>query len=311
MISSQTLEDAHLTRPGDRWRRLYRLLTSVTCATVLLTASPTRPRAQTAPPNAAAPSSPTFADAQRLFLNSHYVAAAELAMALQVKTADAAYAELRSSALLFQLKALLEGPPGADLDKNGVDKLDKKEALKHCVPCPELITAFKAEVERGQTLARAQLRANPNDESALFLLGKLDLNYVWLVLGPLGQRTGWDEYWEARRSLDAVLKINPQHVRAMVARAWVDYIVDTKMPFGTKWILGGGNKKKALVAIRLATRVPTDFYAHAESEFALWNILLREHQTPEATVIARRLALTFPENPELAAYLKARAADKP
>ena len=311
MISFQTLEDAHPTRPGDRWRRLYRLLASVTCATVLLTASPARPRAQSAPPNGAVPSSPTFADAQRLFLNSHYAAAAELAMALQLKTADAAHSELRSSALLFQLKALLEGPPGADLDKNAVDKLDKKDALKRCVPCPELIAAFKAEVERGQTLARARLRANPTDESALFLLGKLDLNYVWLVLGPLGQRTGWDEYWEARRSLDAVLKINPQHVRAMVARAWVDYIVDTKMPFGTKWILGGGNKKKALTAIRLATKVPTDFYAQAESEFALWNILLREHQTPEATVIARRLALTFPENPELAAYLKARAADKP
>jgi len=62
----------------------------------------------------------------------------------------------------------------------------------------------------------------------LFFLGKLDLNYVWLQLGPLRRKTGWDEYWEARRSLDAVLKANPRHVRARVARAWIDYIVDTR-----------------------------------------------------------------------------------
>jgi hypothetical protein len=31
-------------------------------------------------------------------------------------------------------------------------------------------------------------------------------------------------------------------LRARVARAWIDYIVDTRMPLGTRWLLGGGNK---------------------------------------------------------------------
>ena len=68
----------------------------------------------------------------------------------------------------------------------------------------------------------------------------------------LGKKTGWDEYWEARKSLDAVLKANPKHVRARVARGWIDYIVDTRMPWGTRWVLGGGNKKKGLTTLREA-----------------------------------------------------------
>src|SRR4030095_4118364 len=65
----------------------------------------------------------------------------------------------------------------------------------------------------------------PDDGDALFFLGKVDLNYVWLQSGTLGRKTGWDEYWGARRSLDRVLQMNPESVRARGARAWVDYIV--------------------------------------------------------------------------------------
>ncbi|HXW06452.1 MAG TPA: hypothetical protein VD833_14545 [Vicinamibacterales bacterium] len=38
----------------------------------------------------------------------------------------------------------------------------------------------------------------------MFFLGKVDLNDVWLQSGTLGRKPGWDEYWEARRSLDQV-----------------------------------------------------------------------------------------------------------
>src|SRR6202011_3844124 len=121
------------------------------------------------------------------------------------------------------------------------------------------IAEFVADVHRGQHLARMTLRSTPGDEAALFFLGKLDLNYVLLLLRPLRRKTGWDEYWEARRSLDAVLKDHPEHVRARVARAWIDYIVDTKMPWGTRWLLGGGNRKQALIAVREAAQMDSDF----------------------------------------------------
>jgi hypothetical protein len=249
--------------------------------------------AQSAPERAALPlDGPTLADAQRLFYNARYEAAGALALALRVPDVeDLANDELRSSALLFQLKALLDG--GRD------------GALKDCATCPVLIAEFLADIHHGQDLARMDLRSNPGDEAALFFLGKLDLNYVWLQLGPLHRRTGWNEYWEARRSLDAVLRQNPRHVRARVARAWIDYVVDTKMPWGSRWLLGGGNRKQALADIREAAQMESDFFSHVEAEFALWDMEVRERHVASAIDVARRLAHDFPDNGELAAFLKA------
>jgi len=236
----------------------------------------------------------TLTDAQRLFYNARYEAAASMALALRVpNTDDLANDELRSSALLFQLKALLERSS------------DKDRALKNCATCPDLIAAFLADVHHGQNMARMILQSNASDEAALFFLGKLDLNYVWLQLGPLHRRTGWDEYWEARRSLDAVLRQNPRHVRARVARAWIDYIVDTKMPWGSRWVLGGGNRKQALADVRDAAQMESEFFSHVEAEFALWDMEVRERDVASATDVARRLAHEFPDNRELAAFLEA------
>lgn len=287
----------HLSVLSRRWTVLL---------VVLLAASFAKPDAQSATdrliPARLEPA--RFAEAQSLFYNARYQAAAALALEHRASAdADLGNYELRSSAILFQLKALLEGPNGRDESKKATDK---KEALRTCAPCPALIDAFSADVRQGRELAQTLLRANPADETALFFLGKLDLNYVWLQLGPLGKRTGWDEYWEARRSLDAVLKSNPRHVRAMVARAWIDYIVDTKMPWGTEWLLGGGSTKRALATVRQAIAIDADFFTHTEADFALWNMLIREKKTAEATEVARRLALTFPANLEVSAYLQAR-----
>jgi hypothetical protein len=252
--------------------------------------------AQLAPEHATIPlDHPALTDAQRLFYNARYEAAGALALALRVPDIeDLANDELRSSALLFQLKALLA--PSRDKDKDG--------ALKNCATCPDLIAEFLADIHRGQNLARTTLRSNTGDEAALFFLGKLDLNYVWLQLGPLHRKTGWDEYWEARRSLDAVLRQNPRHVRARVARAWIDYIVDTKMPWGSRWLLGGGNRKQALADIREAARMESDVFSHVEAEFALWDMEVRERDVVSATDVARRLAHDFPDNRELAAFLE-------
>jgi hypothetical protein len=240
---------------------------------------------------------PTLAGAQSLFYNARYEAAAALTLALRSSEPEnlASY-ELRTSALLFHVKALL------------AERADKPDALRACPTCSDLIAEFLADIHRGQHLARTTLRSTPGDEAALFFLGKLDLNYVWLQVGPLRRRTGWDEYWEARRSLDAVLTHNPRHVRARVARAWIDYIVDTKMRRGTRWLLGGGNRKQALIDVRQAAHQESDFFTHAEAEFALWEMQVRERNIAEATDVALRLAHDFPDNHKLAAFLEAREA---
>lgn len=237
---------------------------------------------------------PALADAQRAFFNARYQAAADLALTLQSSDADAlAPYEIRTSALHFQLRDAL-GP-----------NTDKGQAFRLCAACPELLKAFLDDTKKGQTLARARLLKDPADDDALFFLGKLNLNYVWLHLETLGRKTGWKEYWEARRSLDAALKDNPHHMRARVARAWVDYIVETKMTRGTRWVLGGGSKKKAFIGAREAAGADSEFFVRAEAEFALWEMLVRDRQLTEATTIAQRLARDFPENHKLANFLKA------
>jgi hypothetical protein len=237
--------------------------------------------------------SPGLDEAQRMFYNGRYADAATLASDLCTDEADTlAACELRTSALLFQLRRALGGSP------------DKDKAFSACTACPELLSTFVAETRRGQAIARARLEADPGDVATLFFLGKLDLNYVWLQLGTLGRKTGWDEYWEARRSLDKVLKQNPQHVRAKVARAWIDYIVDTKMPRGTRWLLGGGNKKRGLRAVREAATVEAELFVRAEAGFALWDMQVRERNIAEARATAAMLADDFPDNPELRKFLE-------
>jgi hypothetical protein len=233
-------------------------------------------------------------DAQRCFYNANYAEAAAATLELRAAgLGELAGYELRSSALLFELKRAL----GAHPDR------DKEESLKLCDSCARLMIDFARETENGQSLARARLSASPHDDGARFFLAKLDLNYLWLELGTLGRKKGWNEYWEARRGLDAVLKRDPGNVRARVARAWIDYIVDTRMPKGTKWVLGGGSRQRALLAVRDAAGADADFFVRVEAGFALWEMEVRERHLPEAVAVARGLARDVPENREVAAFL--------
>jgi hypothetical protein len=246
------------------------------------------------PAEADAPAA-TLDKAERFFYNADYGrAATETQRLCEARPNDLDACELRTASLLFQIKKALR-ETGAS---------DKTVAWRMCAGCPALMAAFQAETTRAQTFARARLKIDPDDEAMLFFLGKTDLNYVWLLLGTLGRKTGWDEYWEARRSLDAVLRIDPAHVRARVARAWVDYIVGTTVPRGARWILGGGNKKRGLLVVR---QVVIDggggFFVQTEATFALWDMQVREHEIPGAVATARSLARDFPENAELQKFL--------
>lgn len=235
---------------------------------------------------------PTLEDAHRAFYNARYEEAAALARRLETdEPGELAPIELRTSALLFQIKASIAPLP------------DREQAFTQCPSCAGLLATFLTVTARGQAIARARLLAAPDDETALFFLGKLDLNYVWLQLGPLGRKKGWDEYWEARRSLDAVLKRHPGHVRARVARAWIDYIVDTRMPRGTRWVLGGGDRKRALSTMQESADADAAYFVHVEALFALWDLQVRERRLPEAIGIARGLAREFPGNAELVRFL--------
>jgi hypothetical protein len=240
--------------------------------------------------DAAGPGQARFEDAQRLFYSGGYDAAAA-AMAEPCKGGDAAACELRAAALLFRIKRELGSPP------------DSKRPWSACATCPGLLAAFKEANQRGRELARVALLSRPEDEELLFLRSKLALNHVWLELGVLGHKTGWGEYWEARKTLDKLLQKNPAHARARVSRAWIDYIVDTSMPRGTKWLLGGGNKKRGLTTVHDVAAGRAPFFDLAEARFALWDMQVRERKIAEALATARGLARDFPYNQELHRFI--------
>jgi hypothetical protein len=247
-------------------------------------------------PAAGADSVPTLEAAQHLFYNAQYRESAALAIEVPASDLESslAIADVRSSAVLFQIKRLLAQGPA---------KASASTKLARCGECPALIATFLSTVHEGQAVARTRLKESPSDQIALFYLGKLDLNYLWLQLESMGKKTGWSEYWEARKSLDTVLAADPQHVRARVARAWMEYIVDTRLPWGTEWLLGGGDRKKALAWMRQAAAADSDHFEKIEAEFALWEMLVKEHHLPQATEVASRLAIQFPENRDLARFV--------
>lgn len=239
---------------------------------------------------------PALQAAHALFYNGRYAdTSTEAGKLCSASVAALPACELRTSALHFMLRQAMG------------DSTDRKQAFARCVECPDLLAAFVSDTRRSVEAARARLKTSPGEQETLFLLGKLDLNYVWLQLGTMGRKTGWDEYWEARHSLDKVLKANPRHVRAKVARGWIDYIVDTKLPAGTRWLLGGGNKKRGLQAVREAAQAEGSRYVMAEAGFALWEMQVREKDTAAARVTAETLANDFPDNPELRKFLDEHA----
>jgi hypothetical protein len=238
-------------------------------------------------------------DAQALFYDGLYGEASALAQTLSTDDSMMRIYELRTSALHFQIREALE--------KGG---RNRSKAFNDCLPCRQQFAQFMRDLNSGQAVARASLKQNPRDETALYFLGKLDLNYVWLVLGTLGRKTGWNEFWEARHSLDQLLTDHPDHLRGRVAHAWIEYIVDTRMPWGTAWMLGGGNKRKALATMNEAANADGEFYDRAEATFGLWEMQVREGNANAALVTARRLASQFPKNRGVARFIEGHEATR-
>ena len=154
--------------------------------------------------------------------------------------------EVRASALHFQLRDALG------------DHSNKGKAFKQCVPCPDLLKGFLSSTSQGQVVARERLQKDPGYAEALFFLGKLNLIYVWLHVETLGRKTGWNEYWEARRSLDAFSK----GIRRTAEPVWREPGSTTsstqKWREGTRWLLGGGSKKRAFIDARPKGAAPNE-----------------------------------------------------
>lgn len=202
--------------------------------------------------------------------------------------------EFRTTILLFRLRDLT----GIDVARQG----KATKTLATCAACPEMLRQFEADTAEGLRLARLVLTQKPDDERATFIIAKLDLNKLWLNLKILNKMKGWREYQEARKFLAKVLARNPNHSRALIASAWINYIVADRI-FLLRAVLGGGSKKTALKQLRQAASCgQCDAFDRSEAGFSLLDILKQEKMFAEAAVLARELSVRYPENASLAQF---------
>jgi hypothetical protein len=245
-------------------------------------------------------SAATLDDAQRLFYTALFQeSAAEAKAVADAEPENLAAWEVRTSALHFQLRRLLGEPK------------DRKAAMAKCADCRAVLATFLDDVNRGRAVARERMAKAPADDEARFFLGKLDLSYLWMQLSTLGRKTGWDEYWEAKKLLEGILEKDPMHVRARVARAWMDYIVGTRVPWGTRWVMGGGSKSRGLAMVREAAKTPASLYTEVEAQFGLWEMLTRDGKRDEAVGVAKELLMKFPENKDLQRFVESGGRPAP
>ena len=190
--------------------RARALTTALALVSVVVIADARPSGAQSIPPPGGALQHHSNVEAaQREFYNARYESAARMTLETCAAELSAlAACELRTAALLFQIRVLL------------ATQSDKDVAWKKCATCPDLLSAFKVALALGQTAARARLLEHPTDDETLFLLGKLNLNYVWLQLGTLGH----DRLGQVLGSTE-VARHRPRTStgpRESACRAWLD-----------------------------------------------------------------------------------------
>lgn len=93
-------------------------------------------------------------------------------------------------------------------------------------PDPEENARFLAAVEKAMRLAQDRLKANPEDEEALYALGSayaLRTNYHFLV--QKAWRSAVSDASQARRHHNRVLQLNPKNHDAMLIQGAYDYAI--------------------------------------------------------------------------------------
>jgi hypothetical protein len=191
--------------------------------------------------------------------------------------------------------------------RTGLLVLRTKQALKaaggkrnDCADCEGLIQEFEKDFGKGRALADAALQQNLKDDRLMFLSGKLYLNRVWMNVDILDKAaSSGGPYRDARDRIEEVLKRNPRHIRALVASAWINYMIASRnlatrlllRTFGIK-----GDKEEAFEHLARAVALDGDEYAHWEAKFTQRDLLKRENKLSEVETVTEELRARFPKN---------------
>lgn len=177
------------------------------------------------------------------------------------------------------------------------DRLVEKK--KPPLPDPAVRTKFLAAVEDARSRGEAALRANPNDNQALFALavaGGLSTDYMALV-----EKRQISSLSTARRSnayAQRLIKLDPQFSDAYVTAGFSEYLVGS-LPFFIRWFVHfdnvTGNKQRGVEDLERVAR--EGHYFKAFAQILLGIIDLREKKPQAARRRLADLARDYPGNP--------------
>jgi len=201
----------------------------------------------------------------------------------------------RASAYLF-----------TELDRMGILESeflidDRKIAAKGKPVDPDPATAerFQKAVERAQDLGESALKANPNDQQALFALavtGGLATDYMALV-----EKHQFMSLSLAKRSnayAQRLLRLDPQFYDAYLTAGFSEYMV-ASLPFFIRWFVHfdnvSGSKEQGVRNLELAAR--SGRYFRPFAQILLGIIDLRNKKLVPARDRLAALARQYPDNP--------------
>jgi tetratricopeptide (TPR) repeat protein len=175
------------------------------------------------------------------------------------------------------------------------------ESKKKLKADPEIKAAFDKNVETAQTLAKAALAKNPNDQNALFAYSVatgVQMDYASLVAKR--GLTSLSYAKEAQGFTHRLLQLNPKFVDAYLTKGFSQYLLSS-LPFFVRWFVhfDGAEPDKQAGIENLVRVANHGHYFKAYAKILLAIIYLREKQPERSAKLLTELSKEYPENPLL------------
>jgi hypothetical protein len=241
---------------------------------------------------------PDTARARELMYREDYLAAeAEVLAARAAAPDDLDTYELRTTLVILRIARAM-----ADARKKPDDFLSR------CDWCEGSLASFDRDRQEGIRLADRRISEHPDDEHALYVRARLDLNWTWLQKGVLDRRRGLETFRNGRDMLRRILARNPRHIRSLIALAEIEHVLARQnLPtrIFMRPFIGSGNREEGYRQIALAIALsPKGSVEEAEAKFALWDMLSEDRRFREASAQAAELKTRFAENSTLEKFLR-------
>ncbi len=231
---------------------------------------------------------------QRLYSSDYRGAQSALDQYLAQQPGDPVGYAVKASAYLF-----------TELDRMGIlesefFESDKKIGDSHKRPGadPAARTAFYQNIDKAQTLARAALAANPNDENALFAACLALGNQTdFMALIERRQLASLSLTRQSYREAKHLLNLNPRFYDAYLSTGFTEYVfssLPSLVRFFVRFDDVKGDKQQALRHLEIVAS--QGHYLKPFAKILLATAALRDHRLRDAQGILLELTQSYPAN---------------